>query len=60
MKNRTTIYLDENLKKDLQIFAIEHKVSITKLISDVTDYFVHDIVQYAGDYPKGGYNDTSN
>lgn len=59
MKNRTTIYIDNDLKKELQQFAIMHDVTLSKLISDVTDYFVHEIVQYAGDYPEGGYEDES-
>lgn len=58
-KKRTTIYLNDDLSQQLKLFAIEHHVSVSKLITDVMDYFVHDIVQYTGDYPEGGYGDES-
>ena len=55
MKKRTTIFINEDTMKDIKKFALEHDVPVSKLIEDVMDYFVHDIVQYSGDYPKGGY-----
>lgn len=57
LKKRTTIYLNDDLSKQLKMFAIEHNVSVSKLIEDIMDYYVNDIVQYSGDYPEGGYTD---
>ena len=57
MKKRTTIYITNELNEEMKIFAIKHGVSTSKLIEDVMNYFVHDIVQYTGDYPEGGYED---
>lgn len=58
MKNRTTIYIEEDLKKDLQKFSIDHDVSFSTLITDVMEgfmmanYHCEDLPYH---YPDGGY-----
>ena len=56
MKNRTTIYIEEDLQKKIKIFAIEHEVPISKLIGDIMNRYINDWDGNWGcDYPKGGY-----
>lgn len=54
MKNRTTIYIDEDLKKQLQMFAFENDVSISKLITDVMCSFINNYTLTQDEYDKGG------
>lgn len=65
MKNRTTVYLDEYLMKEVKWYALEKGVSASKLISDALEFFVYnqqmandrpqDIKYIHWGYPKGGY-----
>lgn len=64
LKKRTTIYLDDNLAKQLKIFAASRDVNTSKLISDIMSQFLDtsdnaDRIIWAGSYPVGGYKDES-
>lgn len=59
MKKRTTIYIEEDLQRQMKQVALAHDVTVSKLINDVMGDFCNIKDVYPLEYPIGGFKDES-